>query len=398
MCGEGPTFRCLHARRVDEQVGRYRAAQAVAEAVGHRVVDGHVVGVRDNRGIAHEIRCPAGEGGCDRQSRGVHVVFHVVLGRVRQHDPGTRPPHDRRDPPQQPFLVEDQQVGGEALVKLRAQDARRRAGLTGPGATGLLPRHRHAAAVAVGDVEIVDRPAGVAEQEERASGVELDVVRVGDDRECGRPLVMVWWRGCHLGCRLGFRLGCCQRVFFSGEMSFILALSSGLFASGCGGGRSERREGRCQSNRPVVVADRARAAICRGRQRRIQGRREADAKGFVSLRYAVADHEHGDRASGLPRGECQAAGSGDIVTASCRRPDGRGENRIVAIGRRQRFVHAMQLRKVAPRRGAVPATPVPAVHGCRPTRARCRRWLVCRRSPDRPWSPMCSPPAARRWM
>ena len=209
MGGEGPTLRRLHTRRVNEQVGRDRPAEAVAEAVGHCMVDGHVAGAGRHRRVGHEIRRPAGEGRGHRQSRGVHVVFHVILRRVREHDPGPCPPHDRRDPPQQPLFVEDQQVGGEALVTLRAQDARRRAGLTGPGATGLLPRHRHAAAVAVGDVEIVDRPARVAEQEERAGGIEFDVVGVGDDRQRGGPLVMAWWR-------LGCRLDCCHRFLSRG--------------------------------------------------------------------------------------------------------------------------------------------------------------------------------------
>ena len=73
-------------------------------------------------------------------------------------------------------------------MELRAKNLRRRPRLFRANLACLRGRHFRAAAVAAGEVEIVDFPAARAQAQERAGHVKLNVVRVrrdGDGRGLG---------------------------------------------------------------------------------------------------------------------------------------------------------------------------------------------------------------------
>jgi hypothetical protein len=106
---------------------------------------------------------------------------------MREHNPRPRPPHHRRHLPQQRLAKEDQHVIADALVKLRPKRACGCTGLSRTDPASLVTAGLCAAAVAAGDIEIVELPAGLLEQEHRAGSGKLDIVGVGDDREHG------WW-------------------------------------------------------------------------------------------------------------------------------------------------------------------------------------------------------------
>ena len=162
--GEGLPLHGLHAGRVDEQVGHDRPPQAVAESVRHRVIDRNVAGAWLDRRIGGEVGHAAGKGGRDGQSRGVHMVFHVVVGRVREHDPRPHASHHGRQPAQEPLLVHDAEIRSEALVERGPEDRRRRPAFSGPNPPGLVRAGRHAAAVATREIEGVRGPACLAQQ------------------------------------------------------------------------------------------------------------------------------------------------------------------------------------------------------------------------------------------
>ena len=116
------------------------------------------------------------------------MVFHVVVGEVREDDPRPRRPDDARHAPQVALVVEDHQIAAHALVKRGAEERGGIARLAGPDPRRLGTVGDHAAAVAVGDVAVIDLPAGLGEEQQRAGGDELDVVRMGHERERSRAI------------------------------------------------------------------------------------------------------------------------------------------------------------------------------------------------------------------
>ena len=92
------------------------------------------------------------------------MVFHVILWRMGQHDARLDFADDGRERAEQLQVVDDLEVVGNARVKLRAED------LGGGARLGVADRARHrgvvlgAAAVAVGQGQVVDLIARLLEQ------------------------------------------------------------------------------------------------------------------------------------------------------------------------------------------------------------------------------------------
>ena len=61
-------------------------SEGIAEAVGHGVIDGDIVAERGGGWIGLEVGDAVGEGGCDGETGGCHVVLHVVLRGVGEDD------------------------------------------------------------------------------------------------------------------------------------------------------------------------------------------------------------------------------------------------------------------------------------------------------------------------
>ena len=116
-----------------------------------------------------------------RQAAGVHVILHVVLRRVREDHVGRHLADHRPEPPERPRVVEDLEVVAERRMPGGAEPLRRGLRLAAPDPRGSRRRHRGAAEIAGGQIQVVQLPPGVAEQQQRAGHDEFDVVGVGGD-------------------------------------------------------------------------------------------------------------------------------------------------------------------------------------------------------------------------
>ena len=188
MGREGGALAGLDARGVNGELWRDGAAESITLAVRHGVVDEHVPRHRGEGGLGDEVRHRLDERRRDREPAGVHVVFHVVVGEVREDDPRPRRPDDARHAPQVALVVEDHQIAAHALVKRGAEKRGSVARLAGPDPRRLSAVGDHAAAVTVGNIAIVDLPASLGEEQQRAGGDKLDVVWMGHQRERPRTL------------------------------------------------------------------------------------------------------------------------------------------------------------------------------------------------------------------
>ncbi len=179
----------VYRRRVHERAGNDGLAQTISQAVRHRVIHRDVVIEGPARRCRAEVRHPVREGRRHRQSAGVHVVLHVILRRMGEHDRGLHRAHHRRHAPQRRHRVENLQIIGDWRVPLRAENPRCRLRFPPPHRARARWAHLHAPAVARGKVETMNLPPALLELEQRAGHAELDVVRMSGDGESD-------WRRC----------------------------------------------------------------------------------------------------------------------------------------------------------------------------------------------------------
>lgn len=160
-------------------------AEGVSVSVRLRVVDGEVTGPCGGRGIDAVVGNTPGKRGSDRDTAGLHVVFHVVRWGVGQKNRWLCGSDDRAYLAKIRLRVFNFEIVADGGIIRCPEDRCGSTALLFTLGSGLLCRHRRRAAAAVGKVDVVEIPAQILEQQQGSGRHELDVIGMGKNGECG---------------------------------------------------------------------------------------------------------------------------------------------------------------------------------------------------------------------
>ena len=121
MGGERLPLGFEHTCRVDEQSGYDPPPHGIPQAVRHPVVHGHLPVHRRTRRRNLKVGHASREGGRHRQARGVGVILHVILRRMREHDSRVDLTDDRGQVPQMLEVVKNLKIAREGRVECCAE-------------------------------------------------------------------------------------------------------------------------------------------------------------------------------------------------------------------------------------------------------------------------------------
>ena len=179
--GEREAFAIVDVGRFDEELGDDEFVERAAQAVGHRVVDGDVVGDVFAIWRGAEVRHAAAERGSNGEARSVGVIFHVILRRMGEDDGGGDLPDGGGDFAEERDVVDDFEVIANCFVVCGAEQAGGTHRFFATGHAGAAGRKFDGAAVPAREGHVVNFHAGLFEEEKGAGHVELDVVRMRGD-------------------------------------------------------------------------------------------------------------------------------------------------------------------------------------------------------------------------
>lgn len=180
---ESLPFRFVKGARIDKRSGDDAAAEGVAEAMWHGVVDRDlsVHGLAGRMGA--EVWNPPGEGRGHRKTRGVLVIFHVVFRGMGEDDARIHLTDHGGQPAQQIDVVENLKVAARGTVELGAEQTGSGPGLLVADLRSLLGGENSATTIAARERHIVSLPTGFPQPQKRARSQKLDVIGVSEDGE-----------------------------------------------------------------------------------------------------------------------------------------------------------------------------------------------------------------------
>ena len=163
---------------VHVEIRFHRTAELIGDAVRHTMVNLHILISRLCRGGAFHVDHAATEGGSNRQTAGIDVVFHVVVGTLRQNDFGLDFADHGNQFREVLVIVEHLDVVADAFV----EDSAHRFGR----GQRFFPAHTHdfligmmiRAERAVRDVHVMNFITGIFQQHHRTHHAELKIVRM----------------------------------------------------------------------------------------------------------------------------------------------------------------------------------------------------------------------------
>ena len=116
------------------------------------------------RGDGAIIRHAAREGGRDGEAGGIHVVLHIILGRMGENDRRFDRAYDRTEPPERAVVVKDLQIPAHRRMPGRAENFCGGTRFSAPDARNFRGVHGHAAEIAGGQIQDVKFPARFAQE------------------------------------------------------------------------------------------------------------------------------------------------------------------------------------------------------------------------------------------
>ena len=184
MAGKRLTLDLHFGGDIHIEIRLHRPAQLICDAVRHAVVNRDILQRRFCGRRAFHVHHAATECCSDRETTGVDVVFHIIVGTLRQNDFGFDFTDDRHQFRQILIVVEYFDVVADTLVEDRSDQF--------CGVQRFFAAHPDNRLVvvmirserAVGDVHVMNFVTGILQQHHRAHHAELKIVRMAGDGKC----------------------------------------------------------------------------------------------------------------------------------------------------------------------------------------------------------------------